>query len=184
MSLEWYLSLVSCFFFSLSILFCVLRTIQFLFLPPAKLPQTGCTSPAQSVSTREYVARNNKLQRHLAVSLKQQSAKKETIPKLQQRYEGFRNNNDTDMLKRCSEACRHGSHKPLVAVATIMGMKTAEFIKTAELRGQNGSCEITVFFWVLAQSSLETVFRGRQDACLWLPGSVLFAFIFCRNATD
>lgn len=51
---------------------------------------------------------------------------------------GFRNNNDTDMLKCCSGACRHGSRKPLVAVTTIMGMITTEFIKTAELPWQNG----------------------------------------------
>lgn len=47
------------------------------------------SSRTQPVSIREYMARNNKLQRHLADLLKQQSAKKETIPKLQQRYEGI-----------------------------------------------------------------------------------------------
>lgn len=59
---------------------------------------------------------------------------------------GFRNNNDTDMFKYCSKACRHGSRKPLEAVTTIMGIIATEFIKTAELLQQNYYWKIIALF--------------------------------------
>lgn len=81
-------SRVSCFFLSQYLILCFKNNT--VSASSTSKTSTGMVSSrTQPVSTREYMARNNKLQRHLADLLKQQSAKKETIPKLQQRYEGI-----------------------------------------------------------------------------------------------
>lgn len=86
MGLEWYLSPYLSLIFSLSVSHFVFQE-QHSFCFSTSKTSTDMVYEPNTVSIYKRV--RGQKQQHLAISLKQQSAKKETIPKLQPRYEGI-----------------------------------------------------------------------------------------------